>query len=108
MTSPTERLNVAHVATRANVYFDGRCVSHGVTLPDGSRKSVGVILPAELVFETGAAERMETVDGHCEVLLPGQTVWQRFGPGESFDVPAKSSFRIRVADAPYHYICHFD
>ncbi|WP_411024431.1 pyrimidine/purine nucleoside phosphorylase, partial [Salmonella sp. s56041] len=48
------------VATQANVYFDGKCVSHTVTLADGTRKSVGVILPATLTFNTGAPEIMET------------------------------------------------
>ena len=51
------------VATQANVYFDGKCVSHTVTLADGVRKSVGVILPAALTFNTGAPEIMETVAG---------------------------------------------
>ena len=42
----TEQLQGVSVQTQANVYFDGRCVSHSVTLADGTRKSVGVILPA--------------------------------------------------------------
>lgn len=95
------------VGTQANVYFEGRCVSHTVTLPDGQRKSVGVILPAELRFNTGAPERMEGVAGRCEVQLPGRTDWQAFGAGESFDVPGNSSFLIRVQGEAYHYICHF-
>ena len=40
------------ISTRANVYFDGKCVSHSVTLADGSKKSVGVILPSRLTFKT--------------------------------------------------------
>ena len=44
--------NVA-VIKKANVYFDGKCVSHTVQFPDGSRKSVGVILPSTLTFRTG-------------------------------------------------------
>lgn len=107
MAAPTTQLAVVSVATQANVYFDGRCVSHTLTLADGSRKSIGVILPAELEFRTGAPEVMETVAGACDVLLPGAAGWQRYGPGESFAVPGESSFRIRVSEAPYHYICHF-
>nr|MBP6667135.1 DUF1255 family protein [Ottowia sp.] len=34
------------LTTQANVYFDGKCVSHGFTLADGTKKSVGVVLPA--------------------------------------------------------------
>jgi uncharacterized protein YaiE (UPF0345 family) len=102
-----EQLSVASVGTKANVYFDGRCVSHGITLADGTKKSVGVILPATLTFNTGAPEVMETVAGSCSVLLPGQNEWQTFGPGQSFDVPGNASFQIRVEGDPYHYICHF-
>lgn len=102
-----EQLSVASVGTKANVYFDGRCVSHGITLADGTKKSVGVILPATLTFNTGAPEVMETVAGSCSVLLPGQNEWRTFGPGQSFDVPGNASFQIRVEGDPYHYICHF-
>ncbi|WP_293999269.1 pyrimidine/purine nucleoside phosphorylase [Sphaerotilus sp.] len=102
-----EQLSVASVGTKANVYFDGRCVSHGITLADGTKKSVGVILPASLTFNTGAPEIMETVAGACSVLLPGQNAWQTFGPGQSFNVPGNASFQIRVEGEPYHYICHF-
>ena len=102
----TSTLNNVHVTTLANVYFDGRCISHNLELADGTRKSVGVILPATLTFNTGAAEVMECVAGSCEYLLNGATDWVRSAAGQSFDVPANSSFQIRVADA-YHYICHF-
>jgi uncharacterized protein YaiE (UPF0345 family) len=102
----TEHLPCASVATKANVYFDGLCVSHSVTLADGSRKSVGVVLAAELTFNTGAAEIMECVAGACEYRLNGQLDWKSSAPGERLEVPANSSFEIRVSEA-YHYICHF-
>lgn len=100
-------LSQVSVNPRANVYFDGKCVSHSLTFADGTRKSVGVILPATLTFNTGAAEVMETVAGACEVKLAGQSEWKRYEAGQSFDVPANSSFEIRVEGEPYHYICHF-
>lgn len=103
----SESLSVVSVVPKANVYFDGKCVSHTIQLADGSRKSVGVILPATLTFNTGAPEVMETVAGACSVLLPGHTDWQTFGPGQKFDVPGNASFQIRVEGEPYHYICHF-
>ena len=103
----TESIAGATVSTQANVYFDGKCVSHSLTLADGTKKSVGVVLPSTLTFNTGAPEIMEGVGGHCEVLLPGDSAWRRFGPGERFAVPGQSSFQIRVDGEPYHYICHF-
>lgn len=101
----TENFSAVTVATKANVYFDGKCVSHSITLADGTKKSVGVILPATLTFNTGAAEIMECVAGSCEYKLAGSE-WKKSGAGEKFSVPANSSFEIRVAE-PYHYICHF-
>lgn len=95
------------VATRANVYLDGRCISHTVTLADGTRKSVGVILPSVLTFTTAAPEIMEGVAGRCEVLLPGHDHWQAYGAGERFAVPGQSSFQIRVEGELYHSNCHF-
>ncbi len=95
------------VVTKANVYFDGKCVSHSIVLADGTKKSVGVILPAKLTFNTGAAEIMETVAGACRVLLKGETEWKSYGEGQRFDVPANSSFEIEVSGEAYHYICHF-
>ena len=94
------------LTTQANVYFDGKCVSHGITLADGTKKSVGVVLPATLTFNTGAAEIMECVGGSCEYKLAGSDEWKKSGPGDKFRIPANSSFEIRVTE-PYHYICHF-
>ena len=106
---PTEKINQVSVTTQANVYFDGKCVSHTVTLADGSKKSVGVILPATLTFNTGAAEIMECVGGACEYKLAGSSDWVKSSSGEKFSVSANSKFEIRVAqgEAAYHYICHF-
>ena len=102
----TTRIDNVSVTTQASVYFDGKCISHGITFADGTKKSVGVILPATLTFNTGAPEIMEGVGGSCEYMLAGTDVWVKSGEGEKFSVPGNSSFQIRVA-APYHYICHF-
>jgi len=96
----------ASITTRANVYFEGKCVSHGITLPDGTKKSVGVILPSKLTFNTGAPEVMELVSGACRVKLAGSNDWIDYAGGQSFSVPGQSSFDIAVSDA-LHYICHF-
>ena len=94
------------VVKQANVYFDGRCVSHTVVLADGARKTVGVILPSSLTFNTGAPEVMEGVGGSCRVRLKGENEWTTRGDGQSFTVPGDSSFEI-ACDEPYHYVCHF-
>lgn len=96
-----------NVVKKANVYFDGKCVSHSIQFADGTKKSVGVILPATLTFNTGAPEIMEGVAGSCRVRLKGETAWKTYGAGESYNVPGNSSFDIEVTGEPYHYVCHF-
>jgi hypothetical protein len=94
------------VIKKANVYFDGKCVSHTVILAGGVRKSVGVILPSTLTFNTDAPERMEIIAGSCRYKLAGAADWNTVKAGESFDVPGKSSFQIEQSE-PLHYVCHF-
>jgi uncharacterized protein YaiE (UPF0345 family) len=101
------QFNNVSVVAKANVYFDGKCVSHSITLADGTKKSVGVILPSTLTFNTGAPEIMESVAGSCRVKLAGESEWKTYSAGQSFNVPGNSSFDIEVSGEPYHYVCHF-
>jgi uncharacterized protein YaiE (UPF0345 family) len=102
----TETLAPASVSTKANIFADGKCVSHTLHFADGSRKTVGVILPSTLVFNTGVAEIMEGVAGSCEYRLDHSETWLKSGAGETFSVPAQTRFEIRTNEG-YHYICHF-
>ena len=103
----TQQISNISVTTQANVYFEGKCISHGITYLDGTKKSVGVVLPSSLTFKTGAAEVMECVAGSCEYKLAGSDAWIKSVAGEKFNVPGNSSFDIKVTE-PYHYICHFE
>ncbi len=94
------------VYPNANVYFDGKCISHTIETRDGTRKSVGVILPSTLTFSTAAPETVQIVGGRCRVRLAGEEEWRSYGTGERFAVPGDSSFDIEVADT-LHYVCHF-
>ena len=102
----SDKIDNISVSTKANVYFDGKCISHTIQYADGTKKSVGVILPSTLTFNTGVAEIMETTHGACRYKLKGED-WKSCKAGESFNVPGNSSFDIEVTAEPYHYICHF-
>jgi len=95
------------VHTKANVYFDGKVVSHTVLLPDGAKKTLGLIYPGSYHFGTGAPERMEIVAGSCRVTLDGQTAVKEYAAGTFFDVPGKSGFTIEVSAGLCEYICSF-
>jgi uncharacterized protein YaiE (UPF0345 family) len=94
------------VSKKANVYFDGKCVSHTVMQADGSRTSVGVIFPSTLRFTTNAPETMEIVGGSCRVLQHGSDDWNTYGAGQSFDVPGNSPFDIETTEM-LEYVCYF-
>lgn len=98
--------NVTAVA-KANVYFDGKVVSHSILFPDRSKKTLGLIYPGKFHFGTDQAERMEIVGGECGVRLDGQTEVKLYGPGTQFDVPAKSGFDIEVQTGICEYVCSF-
>jgi uncharacterized protein YaiE (UPF0345 family) len=94
------------VIKKSNVYFDGKCVSHTVLFPNGSRKTIGVIFPSLLTFNTSAPEIMEITGGICKVQLDGEPAWKTYAAGESFSVPANSRFDIETVEL-LDYVCHF-
>lgn len=98
--------NVTAVA-KANVYFDGKVVSHSILFPDGSKKTLGLIYPGQFHFGTDLAERMEITDGACSVKLDGSSQVQTYSAGQHFDVPAKSGFDISVSSGICQYVCSF-
>lgn len=94
------------VAIKANVYFDGKCISHTVTLEDKTRKSIGVILPSTLRFDLTTKETMIVFAGEAFVSINGLPE-VLFSSGQSWVVEAGGYFIIRVEE-PLHYVCHFE
>jgi purine/pyrimidine-nucleoside phosphorylase len=106
MSAPVEFKNVTALA-KANVYFDGRVVSHSLVFPDASRKTLGLIYPGKFHFGTQQAERMEIVAGRCQVKRDGEPALQEFAAGQHFDVAANSGFDIEVGEGICEYVCSF-
>ena len=94
------------VVKKANVYFDGKVTSRTIVFPDGSKKTLGIMLPGEYEFGTGDKEIMEILAGSLEVLLPGASAWKAVGAGEAFEVSAQSKFTMKVATIT-DYCCSF-
>ena len=84
------------VVKKANIYYGGKVSSRTIVFADGSRKTLGIMLPDEYDFGTDSAEDMEILAGEMEVLLPGETAWKTFRAGECFHVPAHSRFQLKV------------
>ena len=99
--------NVTAVA-KANVYFEGRVVSHTILFPDGSKRTLGLTYPGTYHFGTAAAELMQIVDGACSVVLDGSdTGAAAYEAGGEFRVPASSGFTVTVAGGICQYVCSF-
>lgn len=103
----SDRIDNVSVGKKANVFFDGKCVSHSVYFPDGSRKTCGVIMPgSKLTFNIGAPELMEITSGECSVKIAGESAFKTYTAGMSFSVPANGSFEIHARDE-VNYVCSF-
>ncbi len=94
------------VVKKANVYFEGKVTSRTLFFPDGSRKTLGMMLPGEYEFSTASKEVVEMLAGDLEVLLPGAKGWKAVKEGESFEVPAQSKFSLKVKNLT-DYCCSY-
>jgi len=103
---PASFANVT-VTCKANVYFDGKVVSHALTDASGRKLTLGLIYPGSYIFNTGAPERMEIIAGGCRYRLAGAGDWTSCQSGSCFEVPGNSSFEIAVDGGIAEYICSF-
>ena len=93
------------VVKEANIYYDGKVTSRTVEFSDGTIKSLGIMLPGEYTFGTIDAEIMEMMSGELDVRLPGED-WKSLSTPETFEVPANSSFDLKVTKVT-DYCCSY-
>ena len=103
----TDKIDDVSVILKANVYFDGKVVSHTILFRDGSKKTVGLIYPGTYVFNTAAAERMDIIAGPCRYKLKGDGEWKQCSAGNGFEVPGNSSFEIAADSSMVEYLCSY-
>src|SRR5262245_8203273 len=96
MSTVPEQISVVTAVTKANVYVDGKVVSHPLLLPNGAKQTIGLIDPGFFHFGTDKPERMEIVSGSCSVKLDGKSETRVYSAGQAFEVPGKSGFDISV------------
>lgn len=88
-----------------NEYFGGAVKSLGYTSIEG-KSSVGVIEAGEYEFGTSSPEVMQIIEGKLAIQVSGQTEWNIYAAGSSFEVPANSSFKAKAED-PTSYLCKY-
>lgn len=64
------------------------------------------MLPGDYEFGTEVKELMEILSGDLEVLLPGSEEWREIMGGESFEVPANSTFKLKIKSVT-DYCCSY-
>lgn len=101
-----EKFENVTVLKKANIYYDGNVTSRTVLFEDGSRKTLGVILPGRYEFSTEQKEIMEMLSGRLSVLLPGTTQWDDYETGEVFEIPAHCRFKVS-AETVTDYCCSY-
>ncbi|OQC04935.1 MAG: hypothetical protein BWX80_02271 [Candidatus Hydrogenedentes bacterium ADurb.Bin101] len=106
MQLPEQYENVT-VHCKANIYFEGKVISHTLQFPDGSKKTIGLIYPGTYHFNTNAPERMEITAGTCAVRMAQNAEEMVYATGSFFDVPGNSGFDIRVENGIAEYICSY-
>ena len=94
------------VVKEANIYYDGNVTSRNVLFEDGTKKTLGIILPGEYSFGTADKEQMEILAGKSDVLLPGSDTWETFEAGQMFEIPSNSEFKISVKEVT-DYCCSY-
>jgi uncharacterized protein YaiE (UPF0345 family) len=94
------------VVKKANVYYDGKVTSRTVLFADGTRKTLGIMLPGDYDFGTDAPEVMEVLGGEMTVKLPAAAEWKTFRAGDSFSVPGKARFQLKLAGVA-DYCCSY-
>ena len=104
----TKQFDSVSVVCKANVYFDGKVISHTVLLPGGVKKSIGLIYPGQYTFNTGVPEIMEIIAGSCRAKVKGASAWTDYAAGTSFKVPGNSAFDIAVESGIAEYVCSFE
>jgi len=95
----------ATIVKAANIYYDGKVTSRTVNLSDGSTQSLGIMLPGEYTFGTNEAEIMEMLSGELDIRLPGEE-WKTLNTPETFNVPANSSFDLKIKTVT-DYCCSY-
>lgn len=101
-----ERFENVTVLVRANIYEEGRCQSRTLIFPDGSKKTLGVYMPGEFVFDSHEPEKVLMTSGSVDVLFPSDSEWRTVKAGESYDVPANCTFKVKCPGIA-EYICDF-
>jgi uncharacterized protein YaiE (UPF0345 family) len=94
------------VDTKANIYFEGKVISHTITMEDNTTKTLGIMLPGEYRFNTAAAEIMDMYSGEFEIKYKGSDTFKTLQTPCVFEIDENSYFDIKVKSIT-EYCCSY-
>lgn len=104
----SQQLDSVSIYKKPNIHFNGRSISYLVEFKDGSKKTLGVLLPTEkpLTFETHIPERIEIISGKCLIRI-GDGEFKTLVEGEILNIPENCRFSMQSSEV-VDYICHLE
>lgn len=90
----------------ANIYFNGNVISRNVFFKDGSRKTLGVMLPGRYEFNTEERELIEIMSGILNLKLQNDDECKLIKDRMGFNIPKNSSFQVEVLEL-VNYTCSY-
>ncbi|MGO4889570.1 pyrimidine/purine nucleoside phosphorylase [Anaerobacillus sp. MEB173] len=100
-----EKFNNVSIIKKANTYFDGKVTSRTVIFEDGTKKTLGIMLPGEYEFSTDLKEEMEILAGNLEYKLQDED-WHIIEGSGVFYVPANQTFQLKIQSV-VDYCCSY-
>lgn len=88
-----------------NEYFDGTVKSLGYLSQEG-KSTIGVMENGHYTFGTASHETMTVIQGTLYVKLSGENNFKSYTNGQSFEVPANSSFEVE-SKGQSSYLCTY-
>lgn len=88
----------------ANIYYEGKVTSRELLMDDGTRKTLGFVLPGEYEFSTDSKEVLEILSGTCAIAYDGSET--TYGKGDIFSIPPKTTFIFKAVEAT-DYCCSY-
>ena len=101
-----DKFKDVNVDKLANIYFQGNVISRNIFLNDGSRKTLGVMLPGDYEFKTEARELIEIMTGKLNFKLQSDDQWKLIKDGMDFNIPKNTSFQVEVLEL-VNYTCSY-
>lgn len=93
------------IAKSANILYEGHVTSRSLEFADGSKKSLGIMLPGEYEFITIHESIMDIQSGELEVMLPAED-WKKIVAPQTFNIPPNSRYKLKVHQL-VDYCCSF-